>query len=596
MRIFTLVLAILFAYTGVNAQCPGCTTTIPASVPADTIYLSPIPDGTQFVPYAEDLSFRLPTNANQVDPANPSLTIYNIRITAVSGLPFGLEWETSQSADGNKYDLPAEKDGCVRLCGTPLQYGTFNVNVTAIGNVQLVGNQTFNIPLQMTVNQGASSNNGFTANPNGGCTPLTVAFTNNNPSNGRSGYTYNWNFGNGYTTSDENPIAQTYNTPGDYIVNYTATIDTTPYLLNSIVVNSCSCNDPFDGADLYLILKNASGTQIYNSFPGTSNTGAPYTFNFSPPIALANANYSFEVWDEDLNNALNPNDLCGTVTFNGHSATNTVTVNGPDGPMNVTYNIFHLVSTITSSDTIHVYASPSQPSVTTIGADAAGNFCDGDSVRLTSSISTNVQWYLNDTTLILGATNPIYTVYASGKYSVRTTNVYGCYSVSSPVTLTKRDRPYNPSYTQTGNRLQLIQAYAGETYQWYLNGTLINGAVGTSYNITQNGLYEVVATNQYGCKARFGYYVLFTGIDEHGILQSVSIYPNPVHDVLNIKMEDALTENTRFVITSTNGKVVSQGLLNNTISMIDVADFSNGIYFIEIRNSAGVQRVRFYKN
>jgi hypothetical protein len=48
-----------------------------------------IPDGVQFQPYDEDLSFRLPTNANQVDPANPSLSINYIRVVSISGLPFG---------------------------------------------------------------------------------------------------------------------------------------------------------------------------------------------------------------------------------------------------------------------------------------------------------------------------------------------------------------------------------------------------------------------------------------------------------------------------------------------------------------------------
>jgi PKD repeat protein len=127
-----------------------------------------------------------------------------------------LNTQTSQSADNDKYDLPAEKDGCAKICGTPLQSGTFNVSVNVIANVQIAGDQSLSIPLTMYIAPAASSNNGFSMNPSGGCAPLSVSFTNNNPSNGMSGFSYNWNMGNGYQTTDENPTTQVYTNPGDY--------------------------------------------------------------------------------------------------------------------------------------------------------------------------------------------------------------------------------------------------------------------------------------------------------------------------------------------------------------------------------------------
>jgi gliding motility-associated-like protein len=58
----------------------------------------------------------------------------------------------------------------------------------------------------------------FTASPLSGCSPLVVSF--NNTSTGAT--TYNWNFGNGNTSTLANPSA-VYVTPGTYTVTLTAT-------------------------------------------------------------------------------------------------------------------------------------------------------------------------------------------------------------------------------------------------------------------------------------------------------------------------------------------------------------------------------------
>jgi hypothetical protein len=60
----------------------------------------------------------------------------------------------------------------------------------------------------------------FTASPTRGTHPLTVSFT--NTTSGGSGITYLWNFGDGTTSTDVNPM-HTYSTKGIYTVTLTAT-------------------------------------------------------------------------------------------------------------------------------------------------------------------------------------------------------------------------------------------------------------------------------------------------------------------------------------------------------------------------------------
>jgi gliding motility-associated-like protein len=74
------------------------------------------------------------------------------------------------------------------------------------------------------VTQGPTVNFSTTPNPATSCTtPLEVSFTNNSSSSGT--LTYEWDFGNGNTSTDQTPADQTYSVEGDYTVVLTATDD-----------------------------------------------------------------------------------------------------------------------------------------------------------------------------------------------------------------------------------------------------------------------------------------------------------------------------------------------------------------------------------
>jgi gliding motility-associated-like protein len=44
-----------------------------------------------------------------------------------------------------------------------------------------------------------------------------------------------------------------------------------------------------------------------------------------------------------------------------------------------------------------------------------------------------------------------------------------------------------------------VPLFSGSTYQWKLNGSLITGVTGNTYNSTETGTYDVSVTNIYGC-------------------------------------------------------------------------------------------------
>ncbi|MFY7965255.1 MAG: PKD domain-containing protein, partial [Chitinophagaceae bacterium] len=145
--------------------------------------------------------------------------------------------------------------------------------------------------------------------------------------------------------------------------------------------------------------------------------------------------------------------------------------------------------------TISVLTTPS------ISGPSIG-LCAGGSILLTSTPSTSYQWYLNGSP-ISGANNQTYTATAAGNYSVTVSNAFGCSATS--VNYTIIDGSINPIIQYTGSTnicsgsSILLSLPSALSYQWYLNGNPIPGAIAQTYNANASGIYTATVTNAYGC-------------------------------------------------------------------------------------------------
>jgi hypothetical protein len=74
----------------------------------------------------------------------------------------------------------------------------------------------------------------------------------------------------------------------------------------------------------------------------------------------------------------------------------------------------------------------------------------------------------------------------------------------------------------------------------------------------------------------------------------ISIYPNPVQDLLNIKVASGTIENLQLI--DMTGKIIKeiQGSQNN-VKTIPVQDLQSGIYFVNIQTEMGTQNHKFIK-
>ena len=160
-------------------------------------------------------------------------------------------------------------------------------------------------------------------------------------------------------------------------------------------------------------------------------------------------------------------------------------------------------TTETVTVNIDVIATPS------VTADGATSFCEGGAVQLTATdVPPNTyQWTLNGIA-ITGATGTSINADAAGDYSVVMTNGNGCASQpSATVSVTVNAVPAAPmvsvdgatEFCEGGAVTLSIAEVSGSTYQWYMDGVLIDQATNDSLTALTSGTYTIIATNDLGC-------------------------------------------------------------------------------------------------
>ncbi len=158
---------------------------------------------------------------------------------------------------------------------------------------------------------------------------------------------------------------------------------------------------------------------------------------------------------------------------------------------------------VSAGFTVTINEVPPVPSIT---AGGPLTICAGSGLVLTSSSAAGYKWY-KDAIPISGASSAVFTATVSGVYLVVVNNANACTSTSTSTTVTVNAVPSVPSivaggplvFCDTGKVVLTSDATTGN--QWYRNNTLITGANGVSYTVTQTGSYTVSVTNSNNCSA-----------------------------------------------------------------------------------------------
>jgi hypothetical protein len=529
------------------------------------IYPDTLPDGFVGQAYSTDVTFRLPLDTLGYD-------FTNFNILSVS-LPVGLNWQCNNVASNCDYNPQVNQNGCVNVYGTPLLPGMYPVEITVIADLTIIQGYpfTFQIYMEVLPSNATISNNGFTMTGPTGCFPITVGFTNNNPGL----LAYQWDFGNGNTSTLAQPVDQIYSLPGQYVVEYSAVVTNPVYALASIEVVSGTCTDNFliGDVDLFYSISTQSGSIQQVAINNANTQPFPLFININNPPQITGQSVTVEVWDDDSPLPLFPSiESCGTHTFTPLQQAGTHSANG--GGLSINYTVIELIpaNILTSTDTINVYGYPPNP---LISYDQISNTIS------TPNLPYGYQWYVNGSP-ISGANDTSHVVSLSGVYSVIAINPSGCVSFSDTMTVVFC-APLTPPLisNSTNGNLIVTNVPVGFSIAWALNGVLIAGATSQTYSPTSNGVYSVIITDIYNCSINSDDFNLAVGINELSN-SDWKIFPNPGNQQIEISVKSNLIGAQCDIMDLSGRQLDSFTLIESTIQ-INTENLPSGSYFINLK-------------
>jgi hypothetical protein len=171
----------------------------------------------------------------------------------------------------------------------------------------------------------------------------------------------------------------------------------------------------------------------------------------------------------------------------------------------------------------------------------------------------------------------IYTKLA-GNYYVTVTDAGSCTATSNHLAINVHPLP-PVSISVSGDTLT---AYNAVTYQWYFNGTIIQGATSPMIIANQTGYYQVLVSDTNGCTALSNKAnITITGIETISAESEFKLYPNPLESGRWHMEVGAAMIGNKYEIYDDNGRLVYKSEIRNVKSEIDFTA-AKGIYFLKV--------------
>ena len=441
--------------------------------------------------------------------------------------------------------------------------------------------------------------------------------------------TWNWDFGEGSMSSNENP-SFSYSEAGTYAV--TLTIENEQGCVDSITKNLMVVNRPDDpvlgnfmicpGENIILSLPSASKLNVFAvssqqtpSVSGNNLEVGPFSQDTSIYVSavidgLETVKVPVNIDIHDLMVGLHivPDTLSvshqllltsvldPTATFEwfvneiSQGFNSEISVTADVGDLNVRLDIQTAQGCNLSIE--EVFSVSTSPTATANDITA----CQGSEVMLIPENGTYFGFYKDPelTTLISKGTRLL--VHEDARiYVVNLDDGLPGMPIEVTITFESFEAVISYELSRIGNKNKVVLSASGNmsiaNYRWFINKEWID----TSENPTfffDDDIVEVVleATNDSGCLSRDAVPFDFTpplSIDEDS---GISIYPNPSNDYITID----ILEEAKFVrIKNASGREMN---VQANGCIINISGFSPGLYIIEIVTSEGKKKFKFLKD
>jgi hypothetical protein len=185
-------------------------------------------------------------------------------------------------------------------------------------------------------------------------------------------------------------------------------------------------------------------------------------------------------------------------------------------------------------------------------------------------------------------------------YTLLITDNEGCTATENAEIKTLYQSPVlNLGGTMSGCKGYPLQLSAGSdkySYQWS------NGSTESSIEVNSSGTYRVQVSNENGCSSSASVNVIFqecNGADrKFEAKERISMYPNPVKDIVKVKLENIFVESAGFSIRDIRGQLIERTkYLQDGISelSIDLSHLQSGVYILLVQTDTELVSLKFCK-
>lgn len=212
-----------------------------------------------------------------------------------------------------------------------------------------------------------------------------------------------------------------------------------------------------------------------------------------------------------------------------------------------------------------------------VNAGPDQTICAGDTIQLqASSVGTSYVW-LSDTTLINPfSLNPSVHPTSSNSYVIMSAGPLTCRFMD---TVNVDVLPITVPTIQVNGTTLTTQAF--QSFQWYLNGIVIPGAVVQNYQANISGNYSVAVTDSNGCDAMSEpTYLTLTGIEEENISEKSLLISHNENQLTINSIDFSMKSISLFAVTGQ--EILSVRSVDGTSHFsIETSSLDSGIYILK---------------
>jgi lysophospholipase L1-like esterase len=224
----------------------------------------------------------------------------------------------------------------------------------------------------------------------------------------------------------------------------------------------------------------------------------------------------------------------------------------------------------TLRDTISATAAP----LAVINIIGSNLICAGDSVELVATGGNSYVWSNGAISSSIKVSPQVSTL-----YEVTVTGATGCRAVTSAAIMVS-----NTQVTLSASNDTLFVSDDYVTYQWYVDGVPVPGAVNNFIVARTSGNYQLKLTDTDGCEIWSDVVqIVLTNTISETVYSDFSIYPNPAKTEVYIvfSKENPLRQ---FELYNVLGeKVISSvDAFNSSPVRIDISEYAAGVYFLKL--------------